>query len=125
MLQIFKYEQCLILYNTLFAIFNNLIFSFLFFFLYSGNLPGLNFANHCFNPMGPGYKNYLRCDAMGHDIRFCQSKGVKVLLNIGGSVRFIGFASRNESLRLARNVWKLFLGGKDQAQEENIPRTFG
>ena len=88
-------------------------------------MPGLNFAKHCHTPFGPGYKNYLRCNTMGSDIQFCQDKGVKVLLNIGGSTRFIGFASLKESHRFAHNLWKLFLGGQEEAAKDNLPRTFG
>lgn len=61
---------------------------------------------------------------MGNDIQFCQDKGVKVLLNIGGSTRFIGFADLKESHRFAHNLWKLFLGGVDEAAKDNLPRTF-
>ncbi|XP_066930115.1 uncharacterized protein [Clytia hemisphaerica] len=90
-----------------------------------GNLPGLNFAKHCHTPFGPGYQNYLRCNTMGSDIQFCQDKGVKFLLNIGGSTRFIGFASKNESQTFAHNLWLLFLGGTTEAAEKSLPRTFG
>ena len=75
--------------------------------------------------MQGGYHTYLRCDSMAHDIRFCQNNGVKVILNIGGSNDFIGFQNKNESMYFANILWKLFLGGQEEARNENLPRTFG
>jgi len=62
---------------------------------------------------------------MGSDIAYCQREGVKVILNIGGSTKFIGFASKNESQVFAMTMWRLFLGGVGEAGKNNLPRTFG
>lgn len=53
------------------------------------NLPGTNFANHC---TGGYYKGsngvnsplLSQCGVLSADVRYCQKKGKKVLLSIGG-----------------------------------------
>ena len=62
---------------------------------------------------------------MERDIKFCQSQGVKIILSIGGSTRFIGFPSPKKAQQFAHTLWKLFLGGIQEAEQENLPRTFG
>ncbi|GJC97245.1 endochitinase [Colletotrichum higginsianum] len=57
----------------------------------SGGYPGTNFAGHCGgevfykNPKtGEDTKLIMNCDYIKQDIKHCQSKGIKVLLAIGG-----------------------------------------
>ena len=42
------------------------------------NYPTLNFANHCGTTF-TGHLNLLHCNQIGLDIKFCQSKGKKIL----------------------------------------------
>jgi len=58
-------------------------------------------------------------------IKYCQSKGVKILLGVGASTTFIGFMNAKEARQFAQNLWKLFLGGAKEAEVEKLPRTFG
>eukprot|EP00111_Clytia_hemisphaerica_P016403 TCONS_00048560-protein len=62
---------------------------------------------------------------MEQDIKYCQSKGVKIVLSIGGSTRFIGFGDAKKAKHFADMLWKLFLGGTKEAENELLPRTFG
>ncbi|GJC82814.1 endochitinase A1 [Colletotrichum liriopes] len=57
----------------------------------SGGYPGTNFAGHCGgevyykNPKtGEDTKLIMNCDYIKQDIKYCQTKGIKVLLAIGG-----------------------------------------
>jgi chitinase len=52
--------------------------------------PGTNFANHCIaakytDPNGVSSQLLSECGLISADIRYCQSKGKKVLLSIGGT----------------------------------------
>nr|AIT18896.1 chitinase [Hirsutella thompsonii] len=53
------------------------------------NYPGINFSSHCWRetfPSKSGSETQLRsnCEDLKDDIPYCQSKGVKVILSIGG-----------------------------------------
>lgn len=57
----------------------------------SGGWPGTNFAGHCGSEVyytdpktGMKTKLIMNCDYIKQDIKYCQSKGVKILLAIGG-----------------------------------------
>ncbi|RLM92843.1 putative receptor-like protein kinase [Panicum miliaceum] len=70
----------------------------------NGQTPVLNFAGHC-NPAAGG------CAGLGKDIASCQSRGVKVLLSIGGGAGTYGLSSASDAQSLANYLWDNFLGG--------------
>ncbi|KAF9879431.1 putative endochitinase [Colletotrichum karsti] len=58
---------------------------------FGGGVPGTNFAGHCGgevffkNPLtGLSTKLIMNCDFIKQDIKYCQNKGIKVLLSVGG-----------------------------------------
>ncbi|KAL6841301.1 hypothetical protein ACP4OV_028819 [Aristida adscensionis] len=51
------------------------------------------------------------CAAVGNDIASCQSRGVKVLLSIGGGMGNYSLASATDAQALASYLWVYFLGG--------------
>uniref|UniRef100_K4AJY4 chitinase n=4 Tax=Setaria TaxID=4554 RepID=K4AJY4_SETIT len=69
--------------------------------------PQLNLAGHC-DP----YSN--ACTNLSADITFCQSKGVKVMLSIGGGAGGYSLDSQQDALQLAQYIWNNFLGGHSQ-----------
>eukprot|EP01121_Diplochlamys_sp_Union-15-3_P006604 TRINITY_DN17098_c0_g1_i1.p1 TRINITY_DN17098_c0_g1~~TRINITY_DN17098_c0_g1_i1.p1 ORF type:complete len:341 (-),score=61.22 TRINITY_DN17098_c0_g1_i1:10-1032(-) len=86
-----------------------------------GQLPGLNFANHCTTSF-PGYPDLLNCTTdIGNDIKKCQSMGKKIVLSFGGAAGSYGFSSDSQAVSFAETVWKLFFEEKDAA----FPRPFG
>ncbi|XP_037418038.1 acidic endochitinase-like [Triticum dicoccoides] len=66
--------------------------------------PQLNLAGHC-DP----YSN--ACTNLTADINLCQSKGVKVMLSIGGGARGYTLNSEQDAADLAKYIWDSFLGG--------------
>ncbi|KAF8740628.1 hypothetical protein HU200_013789 [Digitaria exilis] len=66
--------------------------------------PQLNLAGHC-DP----YSN--ACTSLSADINLCQSKGVKVMLSIGGGAGGYSLDSDQDALKLAQYIWDNFLGG--------------
>ncbi|KAE8815226.1 Acidic endochitinase [Hordeum vulgare] len=66
--------------------------------------PQLNLAGHC-DP----YSN--ACTNLTADINLCQSKGVKVMLSIGGGAGGYTLNSEQDAADLARYIWDGFLGG--------------
>ena len=88
-------------------------------------MPRLNFANHC---LGQGSHHfwyskygYLICPDIASDIRYCQKKGVKILLDVGGiqETRVI-FRTEKEAKEFAKQLWNAFLGNTGYQY-----RTFG
>ncbi|KAJ3221654.1 Chitinase 1 [Chytriomyces hyalinus] len=63
-------------------------------------------------------KNYLR---FGQDIKYCQSKGVKILVSLGGDKISNYFFNAGDGELYARTWYNAFLEGKDAA----TPRPFG
>ncbi|GJN09129.1 hypothetical protein PR202_ga27108 [Eleusine coracana subsp. coracana] len=76
----------------------------------SGQTPQLNLAGHC-DP----YSN--ACTNLTADITSCQSRGVKVMLSIGGGAGGYSLNSKQDAFKLAQYIWNNFLGG----QSENRP----
>lgn len=60
--------------------------------------PNLNFANHCEQTQPNGM---LYCPDIGADVTYCQGKGKKVLLSLGGAAGVYGFANDTQ----VRVVW--------------------
>ncbi|CAL5228206.1 g11293 [Coccomyxa viridis] len=78
----------------------NLVYvSFLINFGYGQNVAnGMNLAFHSIAATGP-------------EITQCQSKGVKVILSMGGAVGNYGFSSAADAIATADQIWNVYLGG--------------
>ncbi|KAL3698220.1 hypothetical protein R1sor_012296 [Riccia sorocarpa] len=48
---------------------------------------------------------------MATRIKSCQSRGIKVLLSLGGATKNYGFNSADEARSLAQEIWDKYLGG--------------
>ncbi|CEP11312.1 hypothetical protein [Parasitella parasitica] len=85
-----------------------LIMSFLYVFNVGG-LPSINFSNACQTTFSG--TNLLTCSAIGKDIETCQSKGVKIILSLGGASGSYGFSSDEQGQTFAQTIWDMFGGG--------------
>jgi len=74
-----------------------------------GQTPVLNLAGHC-NPATNG------CTGVGADIKSCQSRGIKVLLSIGGGVGSYGLSSPADAGQVAAYLWNNYLGGASKSR---------
>jgi len=75
------------------------------------NLPGMNFAFHCEDPVSPEHPSLLRCPQIEAGISECQRRGKQVLLSMGGASGSYGFTSDAQAKQYAKTIWDLFLGG--------------
>ncbi|GJN18007.1 hypothetical protein PR202_gb05118 [Eleusine coracana subsp. coracana] len=75
----------------------------------SGQTPVLNLAGHC-DPSGNG------CAGLASEIASCQSRGIKVLLSIGGGVGSYKLASTADAQAVASYLWNTFLGGTSRSR---------
>lgn len=85
----------------------------LFHRLNKDELPGINLAHHCAFAANRHYPYLYSCPQIERDIKTCQESGIKVTISIGGSTGNGSLASSGRALKLAHNLWNLFLGGKD------------
>ncbi|CAN1157275.1 Acidic endochitinase SE2 [Linum perenne] len=81
----------------------------------SGRTPALNLASHC-DPYTPG-----GCRNLSSDIEFCQKRGVKVFLSIGGAVGTYSLSSTADAKKVARYLWNNFLGGGSNVSSLSRP----
>ncbi|GLU24358.1 hypothetical protein SLE2022_403020 [Rubroshorea leprosula] len=70
----------------------------------NGQIPGLNLDGHC-NPAFGG------CIGVSTGIRACQSRGIKVMLSIGGGTGSYSLSSPVDARFVADYLWNNFLGG--------------
>ncbi|KAJ6344067.1 hypothetical protein OIU76_005740 [Salix suchowensis] len=63
----------------------------------------MNLAGHC-DPYSEG------CTGLSYDIESCQSKGIKLMLSIGGGSRSYSLASSDDARQVATYIWNSFLG---------------
>ncbi|XP_057741709.1 basic endochitinase-like [Arachis stenosperma] len=75
----------------------------------NGNRPHVNLAGHCNNVPNCHIK-------VGHGIKNCQNKNVKVLLSIGGADGGYGLSSADDANQLADYLWNNFLGGQSSSR---------
>ncbi|RHN81722.1 putative chitinase [Medicago truncatula] len=75
----------------------------------NGQNPTLNLAGHC-DPASNGCTNFSK------DIQTCQSKGIKVLLSIGGGTGSYSLYSSYDASQLANYLWNNFLGGTSSSR---------
>jgi len=74
-----------------------------------GQEPVMNLAGHCDPPSG-------NCNVFSSDITTCQSKGVKVLLSLGGANGNYGLSSTEDAQSVATYLWDHFLGGSSDSR---------
>jgi chitinase len=87
----------------------------------------MNFGNACggayyTTPDGKETKMMASCSAIGADISYCQEKGKKVLLSIGGASSDVYVASESTAKDFADHLWGAF-GPKKSSWSG--PRPFG
>lgn len=70
----------------------------------NGQTPEINLAGHC-NPAANG------CTAISDGISYCQKRGIKVLLSLGGGVGSYSLASEEDAKNVSLYLWNNFLGG--------------
>lgn len=75
----------------------------------NGQKPMINLAGHC-DPYTNG------CTHLSSDIKSCQSKGIKVLLSIGGGAGSYFLASAEDARQVATYLWNNFLGGSSSSR---------
>ncbi|XP_024932547.3 acidic endochitinase-like [Ziziphus jujuba] len=75
----------------------------------NGKKPQINLAGHC----DPTIKG---CQRVSTDIRYCQRRGIKVLLSIGGGDRTYTLSSASDARTVADNIWNNFLGGQSNSR---------
>ncbi|QCD92923.1 basic endochitinase-like [Vigna unguiculata] len=73
----------------------------------NGSQPLMNLAGHC-SPSSNG------CERVGRDIRYCQRRGIKVMLSIGGGSNNYSLSSQDDARNVADYIWNHFLGGKSK-----------
>lgn len=76
----------------------------------SGRTPVLNLAGHC-NP-----NNNNGCAFLSSQIKSCQSRGIKVLLSIGGGAGSYSLSSANDAKQVANFIWNNYLGGRSNSR---------
>ncbi|XP_021726779.1 acidic endochitinase-like [Chenopodium quinoa] len=74
-----------------------------------GQVPSLNLAGHC-DPASGG------CVGLSSEVEFCQARGIKVLLSLGGGVGNYSFSSKNDAKGFAKYLWNNFLGGHSKSR---------
>ncbi|CAL5397629.1 unnamed protein product [Camellia sinensis] len=75
----------------------------------NGRTPMINLAGHC-DPYSKG------CTGVSLDIKSCQSKGIKVILSIGGGAGSYSLASSEDARQVATYLWNNFLGGQSSTR---------
>lgn len=75
----------------------------------NGQTPMINLAGHC-DPYSNG------CTGLSDDIKTCQSKGIKVILSIGGGAGSYYLASSDDARQVATYLWNNFLGGHSSSR---------
>ncbi|KAL8477671.1 hypothetical protein ACS0TY_029824 [Phlomoides rotata] len=75
----------------------------------NGQAPMINLADHC-DPTTDG------CTGLSSDIKSCQSKGIKVMLSIGGASGSYYLSSAKDASQVATYLWNNFLGGTSSSR---------
>lgn len=84
-----------------------------------GSLPVIDIGWECdiSDPTNlfPG-TNLAHCPKVASDIKFCQSKGVIVLLSIGGGAGSVTLSGQADGETFAQTLWDLFGGGSSKTR---------
>ncbi|KAK4480718.1 hypothetical protein RD792_013800 [Penstemon davidsonii] len=75
----------------------------------NGQTPVLNLAGHCDPPSGT-------CTSQSNDIRACQSRGIRVLLSLGGATGSYSLSSADDARQVANYLWNNYLGGTSDSR---------
>ncbi|GLT38740.1 hypothetical protein SLA2020_129670 [Shorea laevis] len=75
----------------------------------NGQTPELNLAGHC-DPASNG------CATVSNGIRSCQSRGIKVMLSIGGGAGSYSLSSSADAKNVADYLWNNYLGGQSSSR---------
>ncbi|TKY46427.1 Basic endochitinase [Spatholobus suberectus] len=75
----------------------------------NGRQPQINLAGHC-SPASNG------CQRVGTGIKNCQSRGIKVMLSIGGGTNTYSLSSPDDARHVADYIWDNFLGGNSNSR---------
>ncbi|MCI09778.1 acidic endochitinase-like, partial [Trifolium medium] len=70
----------------------------------------MNLAGHC----NPSIAN--SCTKFSSEIKDCQSKGIKVLVSIGGGIGSYSLSSIEDARNVSTFLWNTFLGGKSSSR---------
>lgn len=89
--------------------------------------PGTNFGNACGgsyykSPEGKETRLLESCAQIGSDIQYCQSKGKKILLSLGGASPDVYIATESSAKDMADFLWGAFGPAKHTWEG---PRPFG
>ncbi|KAG9452221.1 hypothetical protein H6P81_005125 [Aristolochia fimbriata] len=93
--------------------YNIVILSFLYTFGH-GVTPRIDLAGHC-DPYSDG------CTKLSPEIEECQSRGVKVILSIGGGIGDYYLSSSEDAAEFAEYLWDSFLGGTGTSSSSSRP----
>ncbi|XP_031271637.1 hevamine-A-like [Pistacia vera] len=74
-----------------------------------GQTPELNLAGHC-NPDSGG------CKIVSIGIKYCQCRGIKVMLSLGGGIGNYTLTSTADAKNVADYLWNTFLGGSSSSR---------
>ena len=74
------------------------------------SFPGMNHAYHCWTTFQG--TNLLNCPDIGLDIKYCQSRGKKIGISLGGAYGTYGFQNNNQANQFAYTLWNLFFEGQ-------------
>ena len=77
-------------------------------------MPEVNFSGHCWEPASPQLPNLYSCPNIEEGIKACQQMGKKVLISLGGATGKNDLTDEKAKV-LAKNLWDLFLGGKERS----------
>ncbi|XP_075644308.1 acidic endochitinase-like [Castanea sativa] len=75
----------------------------------NGQNPQINLAGHC-DPTTYG------CTRLSSEIQSCQSRGIKVMLSIGGGAGNYSLSSTDDARQVATYLWNNFLGGQSSSR---------
>ncbi|KAF3222871.1 hypothetical protein TWF106_005301 [Orbilia oligospora] len=89
-----------------------------------GGVIETNFGNQGFAPASPGTNYVYNCPYLQEDIPYCQTKGKKILISIGGGAPENSYylTTESEAQDAADDIWSAF-GPKDP--NWSLPRPFG
>ncbi|PON96917.1 1,4-alpha-glucan-branching enzyme [Trema orientale] len=78
-------------------------------FICQHSFPQIDLAGHC-NP-----HSVNGCAVISNGVRYCQSRGIEVMLSIGGGIGSYSLASTSDAKDFAYYLWNSFLGGKSSS----------
>lgn len=95
-----------------------LILSFLYEYGNGNNIASGTIGQSCYiSPQGEPQD----CDALASAIDTCKSKGVKVILSLGGAVGAYSLQSQSEAETIGQNLWEAY----GNTANGSVPRPFG